>query len=197
MKLVDNTVGSLTAEQQSILIGCLLGDGTMRKKTNAHLEINHSYKQKFFVDWLYQKFRAFVLTEPKSRKGNGGRVAYRFATRSLPVFTPFYQEFFPRKRKIIPRNLKMTPLALAVWFMADGSKSWRSVYLNTQIFSMVEQKRLMAMLRKQFGIESTLNKDKIYYRIRIGIKSVGKFINLIKPFVLKEFWYKFPSVMTP
>jgi len=26
---MDNTVGSLTEEQKSILIGCLLGDGTM------------------------------------------------------------------------------------------------------------------------------------------------------------------------
>jgi len=39
-----NTVGSLTEEQKSILVGCLLGDGTMRKKKNAHLEINHIFK---------------------------------------------------------------------------------------------------------------------------------------------------------
>ena len=47
----DNTEGSLTEEQKQILIGVLLGDGSMRKKTHALLEINHSFKQKDYVDW--------------------------------------------------------------------------------------------------------------------------------------------------
>ena len=41
---MENAVGSLTEEQKSIIIGTLLGDGTLRKKTNTLLEINHSYK---------------------------------------------------------------------------------------------------------------------------------------------------------
>ena len=72
-----NTVGSLTKEQKSILVGCLLGDGTMRKKVNAYLEINHAYSQKVLVDWLYEKFQNLVSTLPKWRKGNENREAYR------------------------------------------------------------------------------------------------------------------------
>jgi hypothetical protein len=41
---MENTVGSLTEEQRSILIGTLLGDGTLRRKINTLLEINHSSK---------------------------------------------------------------------------------------------------------------------------------------------------------
>lgn len=194
---MDNTVGSLTEEQKSILIGCLLGDGTMRKKKNAHLEINHCYAQKALVDWIFSKFNHLVITEPKWRKGNGKREAYRFATRSLPVFTPFYDRFFPRGKKIIPEKLKLDPLILAVWFMDDGSKSRSSVYLNTQQFSKMEQMQLIDLLKKQFSIKSTLNRDKTYFRIRIRTRSVKRFIKLVERFVLKEFKYKFPSVMTP
>ena len=197
MELMDNTVGSLTEEQKSILIGCLLGDGTMRKKKNALLEINHSYTQKVLVDWIFGKYKDFVKTFPKWRKGNGNREAYRFVTRSLPILTPYYNLFFKDGKKTIPLNLKLNPLSLAVWFMDDGSKSRSSVYLNTQQFSKEEQRRLVDLLRCQFGIESTLNKDKIYTRIRIRSRSINKFINLVKPFVLEEFRYKFPSVMTP
>ena len=194
---MDNTVGSLTEEQKSILIGCLLGDGTMRKKKNALLEINHSYKQKALVDWLFSKFKGLVKTYPKWRKTNGKREAYRFVTQSLSVLTPFYNQFFFEGKKRIPVNLKLDALVLAVWFMDDGCKSRSSIYLNTQQFLKEEQLFLIDLLYKQFGIESTLNKDKIYSRIRVRTKSVKRFINLVEPFVLKEFRYKFPSVVTP
>ena len=36
-----NTVGSLTGTHCSIIVGSLLGDGAMRCKVNALLEINH------------------------------------------------------------------------------------------------------------------------------------------------------------
>ena len=206
LKLMDNTVGSLTEEQKSILIseaceltlfGTLLGDGTMRKKKNAHLEINHSYTQKVLVDWIFSKFKDLVITEPKWRKGNGKREAYRFATRSLPILTPFYDQFFPKGKKVIPDHLKLNPVTLAVWFMDDGSKSRSSIYLNTQQFTKDEQTKLIDLLKNQFGIESSFNKDKIYYRIRIRTRSVKRFIELVKEFVLEEFKYKFPSVATP
>lgn len=193
---MDNTVGSLTEEQKSILIGCLLGDGTMRKKKNAHLEINHCFAQRSLVDWIFSKFSSLVTTSPKWRKGNGKREAYRFATQKLPVLTPFYNQFYIGGKKIIPANLILNSLSLAVWFMDDGSKSRSSIYLNTQQFNLNEQLQLIDFLKNQFGIEATLNKDKIYYRIRIRTRSVKRFIELVEPFVLKEFRYKFPSVMT-
>ena len=188
----DNTEGSLTEEQKQIIVGCLLGDGAMRIKTNALLEINHSVKQKVLVDWIYTHLHEFVGTAPKQRKGNGGRIAYRFTTRSLPVFTDFYKQFFFKKKKLIPTNLILSPLTLAVWFMDDGNKSRSSVYLNTQQFSLEEQKLLRAKLYEQWQIETTLNKDKHYFRIRIKTSSVNKFIGLIKPYLLQEFYYKLP-----
>ena len=193
---MDNTVGSLTEEQKSILIGTLLGDGTMRKKKNAHLEINHSFAQKALVDWIFSKFSSLVTIPPKWRKGNGKREAYRFATQSLPVLTPFYDQFFPNKKKVIPNDLKLNPLTLAVWFMDDGSKSRSSIYLNTQQFTKDEQLKLIDLLRNQFGLDSTLNKDKIYFRIRIRTRSVKRFIEVVDKFLLEEFKYKLPSVMT-
>ncbi len=168
----------------------------MRKKKHAHLEINHCYAQKVLVDWMFSKFKNLVITEPKWRKSNGNREAYRFATRSLPILTPFYDQFFPEKKKVIPKDLKLNPLSLAVWFMDDGSKSRSSIYLNTQQFTKNEQCQLINILKRDFNIDSTLNKDKVYFRIRIRTGSIQKFINLVQQFVLEEFKYKLPSVMT-
>lgn len=187
-----NTAGSLTKVQESILIGSLLGDGTMRKKINAYLEINHAYSQKTLVDWMYSQFKELVITPPKRRRGNGKREAYRFFTRSLPEFTPYYDKFFINRKKIIPDNLKLNALSLAIWFMDDGSKSRSAIYLNTQQFSVEEQKKLILILKDQFRLNSTLNKDKIYFRIRVRSESSKKMVIIIQKYILPDFRYKLP-----
>lgn len=188
----DNTVGSLSEEQRSLIEGTLLGDGAMRCKANALIEINHSAKQSAYVDWKYQMLGALTRTPPKVRYGNGGRVAYRFTTRSLPELTPIYRAFYRDGRKIVPR-LELTPLAMAVWFMDDGCKSHRALYLNTQQFGREDQERLMALLEEQWAIRSSLNRDKSYLRIRIAVASVARFRAIVEPHVLPQMLYKFPT----
>lgn len=186
----DNTEGSLTEEQKSILIGVLLGDGAMRKKTHALLEINHSLKQKEYVDWLYQRFQNLVDTKPKKRKSNGLRMAYRFTTKSIPILTTFYDMFFKQKHKIIPDDMTITPLTLAVWYMDDGSRCDKDIYLNSQQFTKKEQEKLVAMLYAQHTIQATLNKDKKYLRIRIRKESVQRMMDEIRPYIIPLMRYK-------
>ena len=185
-------MGSLTKQQKAIIVGCLLGDGAMRCKANALLEINHSAKQKDYVNWKFEQLKNLTSTFPRLRKGNAKRIAYRFTTRSLPELTKIYRLFYKQGRKVIPQKLALHPLSLAIWFMDDGCKSYNAVYLNTQKFTKEEQKRLIKLLKNQFGIISTLNKDKIYYRLRIAVDSVGRLKKLIKPDLLSCFLYKFP-----
>lgn len=188
----DNTVGSLTEVQRSVILGCLLGDGYMRKKTNAHLEINHAYSQKDYVDWKYRILKNLVRTPPVKRRGNSGRVAYRFATRSLPPITEFYEEFYRHGRKVVPSNLQVSSLSLAVWFMDDGSKTYKTVYFNTHQFDLESQKILQKVLRDRWGIKSSLNKDKKYRRIRVATESAPILVALVKPFILPQLTYKLP-----
>jgi hypothetical protein len=60
-------VGSLTEVQHSIVVGSLLGDGAMRCKANALLEINHCLEQRAYVDWKYRHLIDLVGTAPKAR----------------------------------------------------------------------------------------------------------------------------------
>ena len=191
-RIEDNTVGSLTETQRSLIIGSLLGDGTMRCKANALLEVNHSCAQREYVDWKFGVLANLVRTPPKARDGNGGRRAYRFTTRSLPQLTPLYEAFYIGNRKIVPK-LEITPLALATWFMDDGCKSHRAIYLNTQQFDLGSQMRLLDMLLEQWSIEARLNRDKRYYRIRVAVGSVERFKRVIEEHLRPEFRYKLPS----
>jgi hypothetical protein len=186
---VGNTVGSLLEPQHSIVIGTLLGDGAMRCKTNALLEINHSVRQQTYVDWKFGHLAELVSTSPKQRAGNGGRTAYRFVTRSLPELTPYYRLFYSEGRKVAP-EVALTPLAMAVWMMDDGSRSRRALYLNTQQFDVASQHRLLRLLEEQWGIAGTLNRDKCYHRIRLSVVGTARFAEVVSPHVVPEFKYK-------
>ena len=190
---MDNTVGSLTPREKSIILGSLLGDGYLRiipGRKDAFLEINHSIKEKEYVDWKYRQLKNLVKSSPKARKGSGQRIAYRFFTRQHPELTKFYEEFYQNGKKIIPRYLVFNPLMMGVWFMDDGSRTYRTYYLNTQQFDYHSQKRLIEMLKDQYGIECSLNRDKQYYRIRIRQNSAKEFRRLIGNYIIPEMSYK-------
>jgi hypothetical protein len=190
---MGNTVGSLSEVQREIIVGSLLGDGAMRCKTNALLEINHSFDQRGYVDWKFQQLAPLVRTPPKVRKGNGRRLAYRFVTRSLPELTPYFRSFYGTGKKRVP-ELELRPLVLAVWFMDDGCRSRSSVYLNTQQYDPESQALLLRLLRQQWGIEATLNRDKTYHRIRISVAGTRKLGCIIGPHLLPALRYKLPQV---
>jgi LAGLIDADG DNA endonuclease family protein len=186
-------VGSLSEVQRQIIVGSLLGDGSMRCKTNALLEINHSSQQRSYVDWKYRHLAELVRTPPKARNGNGGRIAYRFVTRSLPELTPYFRLFYGTGRKRIP-EVELSELTLAVWFMDDGCRSRNAVYLNTQQYDDTSQRTLLRLLRDQWGIEAALNRDKSYYRVRLSVEGTRKLAGLIEPHLLPELRYKLPQV---
>lgn len=186
-------MGSLTSAQHAILIGSLLGDGSLRRqgnRLNALLEVNHAHKHRDYVDWKYQNFQNYILSSPKARQGRGVRIAYRFTTRSLPVFTDYHNWFYVDGIKRIPKDLKLDPLSLAVWFMDDGSKIRSALYLNTQQFTVEEQVFLQQLLLDTFGLQSALNRDKHYFRIRFTTESSKVLRELIEPYVIECMKYK-------
>jgi len=186
-------VGSLTSVQHAIIVGSLLGDGTLRRqgnRLNALLEVNHSYKQKEYVDWKWQHFQEHILTAPKTRKGKGVRIAYRFTTRSLPMFTKYHSWFYVNGKKRVPNDIDLSPLSLAVWFMDDGTRIRSAFYLNTQQFTLSEQKILQDLLYKTFGLKSALNRDKNYFRIRVSTESTKSMKKLIEPHMIPSLKYK-------
>lgn len=195
---MDNTVGSLTKFERQIIIGSLLGDGYMRivpGRSDAFLEINHSIKAKEYVDYKYESLKRLCESAPKERKTNDGRVAYRFYTKQHKELTEFYGQFYKRGKKIIPSDIVIDSVILAVWYMDDGSKSRdRDVYLNTQQFSIADQNKLLYCLRL-LGIQARLNKDKKYFRIRILKDSISNFMEIISPHIIDSMRYKL--VMTP
>ena len=202
---MDNTVGrlkeKLTNEQKSLIIGSILGDGYIRQlpgRADAFLEINHSNKAQQYVDYKYNILKNICESEPKERYTDELKTkkAYRFFTKQNKEITILYNQFYKNNKKIIPRDLELNAMIMAIWYMDDGSKTQNklnsaniNIYLNTQQFSLNDQKYLLFLLRK-IGINARLNKDKIYYRIRILKDSVPVFMQMIDKYIIESMKYK-------
>jgi hypothetical protein len=188
-----NTVERLNQFQKSVIIGTILGDGYLRivpGRQDAFLEINHALSQREYVMWKYDVLEGVRAGAPTVRRGNGTRQAVRFHTRQSKELTDIHSLFYNDRVKVIPKDLKLDPVTLAVWFMDDGSRCRESdVCLNTQQFDIESQLILIKALQ-ELGLEATLNKDKEYKRIRFLKKSIPALFALIESTIIPSMKYK-------
>lgn len=116
---------SLGNKQRSLLIGSLLGDGTLNFSGNfPNLKIEHCLKQRFYVFYKYRLLKQFVSTSPKlSYRYDNNREPYPkswwFRTIGLETLKFYYGLFYINKIKVIPNNIEklLDPLVLAIWAM--------------------------------------------------------------------------------
>ena len=204
----------LTKEESDILVGSLLGDGCLRIIGKCKFPVfsaSHSESQKDYVFWKYDKLKRWIKTPPWREERiyhkdiTRKTFSWRFQTLSNEVFSDLYKTFYKNGKKIIPENINEllgnSPLALAVWLMDDGNKNHQAVFLNTQSFSLNEQKKLSQALRDVYGFHVTVNshsksKGIELFRIRIDTKSTKKLKNVIGKYILPKFYYKIPNFST-
>lgn len=195
----------LTKEQREVLIGILLGDAHLESQNRGRtyrLKIEQSLAHQFYVEHLYQIFREWVRTPPRSRRRISvkGRVSemWSFQTYSHDAFRFYGQQFYFQRIKRVPKIIGrlLTSRALAYWFMDDGSIKWRSsreTILNTQGYAAWGVKRLAQVLQEKFGLDVRLRHQKEGYQICIRGDSLDSFVKLIGPFLIPEMVYKIPK----
>jgi len=91
----------------------------------------------------------------------------------------------------------LTPIALAVWYMDDGSiKSHvhRALILNTQSYRVEELKVLQKALLDRYGIQTIQRKQPEGHQLYILSETAYLFVGLIWPHILPSMRYKFPRV---
>lgn len=141
----------------------MLGDGYLEsdKFKASRLQIKQCEFKKEYVLWLYEEFKDFVKTLPQQRKDNK---QWYFSTRSFVEFDYYRKIFYRNRRKSIPTNIKellVSPLSLAVWFMDDGTLDYRvkshySFTLSTDSFDSQEVRLLQGVMMERFGIQTSI-----------------------------------------
>jgi len=115
---------ALSEDLKAILVGLLMGDLFMQKRTvnsNPILYFEQGLVHKDYLFHLYELFSSYCRSAPKidnrlpdKRTGNV-YTRVRFNTYSLPCFQELYNLFYPSGKKIVPLNIGelLTPMGLA------------------------------------------------------------------------------------
>jgi len=199
----------LSQTQRDLLVGTLLGDGHLETQNHGRtyrLKIEHTIKQMVYVQWFYQMFHEWVRTPPRARTRSvtfrGQEKTYErigFATVSSGSLRFYAKQFYQDGKKVVPKLIHrwLTPLALAVWYMDDGSiksNQHRTVLLNTHGFGKHELQWLQEALSNGYGIETKVRKQKDGHQLYFLSETVDIFLRLIEPHVIPSMRYKLPKV---
>lgn len=203
---MDNTVGSqrnLSPKQKEVLIGTLLGDGTLERNGRyVRLRVDHSIKQDAYVEWKYKVFHNLAIGGMKYLSRLDGRKKKRyhhckFDTISTPLLDGFHRKFYPSGQKRVLRNIIgifKKPLSLAVWFMDDGYKrnDCNALRISTDSFNFKEQKLLLECLKRNFKINAKLHRKGNFWNIYIPSSNseAKNFCKIVKPYIIPEMEYK-------
>lgn len=153
---------------------------TTASTNKCRLRICHSLRQKEYVDWKHS-----VLLNPFCKETKSPYVAnrrpttpeYMFYTSYRDEFLPYHTAWYQRRglglrtTKIVPANIKhllVDPIALAVWYLDDGTKrggynacrfatqSWVGLRPPHPSFSLEENELLALCLEENFALVATI-----------------------------------------
>lgn len=172
-----------TPRQSSIVIGSLLGDGCIQRDKYSYFSKNQSAGRREYLEWLYAEMQPFSSRLSDSTVWANGKEYGRssFATRSSHLFNDLRQKWYPTGKKIVPRDIVLDPLSIAVWYCDDGSNdvAARSCKLATYCFSRDDCEFLIGQLQT-WNIVSYIDSRNT---IKIRSKSYNDFLELVRPHV--------------
>ena len=167
----------LSEYEESLLIGTLLGDSTIRYVHNQckypNLTFSHNSNQKEYFDWLTSKLKNLnsSINEYESAYiRTNGEIAKRwvYTGKNMKCLEKIYKIFYPNGKKIIPIEYianKFTELSLYCLFMDDGSYDicTNSFIINTQCFSRENLIEFCKFLYSKFNLSFNIKKDNCLY----------------------------------
>jgi ubiquinol-cytochrome c reductase cytochrome b subunit len=201
----EKRIGPHNQNILSILVGSLLGDGHMEKYgTGSRFTFYQAKLNGEYLLWLHKSISELGYAKieiPKlySRKGlseNEIRYYYRFRTFTFTSFNWIYDSFYPEgSRKIIPQFIEtyLTPSALAIWMMDDGTSFKNKGFkFSTNSFTLKEIQFLRSVLKNKYNLDSTIHKSGInnQYNIYIPKSNLDILIKIVKPHFHPTMYYK-------
>jgi hypothetical protein len=187
-----------TDEQKSIIFGTLLGDGSLRNTyKNYALALGQGQKQLEYLNWKKEKLSNFIVKqEPKvyqSKSEHNHAPMYHYHTISHPFLTELRGKIYPNGDKTVTKEWldNIDELAMAVWYMDDGSQNKRygTISLCTNGFSYEEHLLMQNWFFTRWNIEVQIEHNKStktgkdQQRLRINTSEAKDFCEIVKPFI--------------
>jgi len=195
-RTLDYSVSFINEQLIEFIDGFLLGDGSIyASEGKTHVgRLTCSLEYEEFCTYLMGFLQSYVSTVKKYNSNNMKQGFGFFGTSKFhPDIYKQYQRWYKDGIKIVPNDVRITPLSLMVWYLGDGcldstSKNAIRIRLSTDGFDKKYVKLLCSKL-SELGIFCHRT---AYNRIYIKSKGVPAFFNFIgRKSPVKCYDYKF------
>ena len=200
-------IGPHNIDILSIIFGSLLGSAHLEKDGHGVcFAFFQSISHAEFLLWLHSKISSLgycksAIPQIHSRLHFDGSLRYSFRFRTftfssfLWIYDAFYLSHNSIKRKIVPSFLSsyLTPLALAVWIMDDGSYiPNKGLKFSTNSFTLDEVKFLGSILSDLYSVSFSIHKTGAInqYNLYLPKKSFDSLIPIVQPYFHPSMYYK-------
>lgn len=200
---------SLLSDQQwEVVLGSLMGDGCLSRPVrldseSARLRMGHGEKQSEYLDWKV----SLLANIPHCRTSNGKGAVFADFSPLSELHELMSAVYLGDGKKFLSEEyLKaLTPLALAIWYMDDGSFSLRSkglqqrtqggsgrIEICVEAMSEGSQVRLRDYLCDTYGLDIRLRYAGAAGKavLVFSTQATAKFQELIAPYVHSSMAYK-------
>ncbi|MDQ1537452.1 MAG: recombination protein RecA [Actinomycetota bacterium] len=206
-RVLANESARLSEQQWQLVLGGLMGDAhlapNLRDRHGVRFRMGHSEKQTEYLDWKASLFGNIGQSRSVNAKG-----AVFVDLSPLPELGELRDVVYwgDGKKHLTDDYLKsLTPLALAIWFMDDGSFTERSLGLQkrtaggsgrvefcVEAMSEASRVRLADHLRDVYGVDGKVSIRGAAKKAVLTMTTAGscRFLELVAPYVHPSMDYK-------
>ena len=191
----------ITKESRNLLIGMLLGDGTI--SNNNVFKIAHSESQKEYLEWKVKQLKDAGIRNNGIKsyikiKGYKTGVPVYYTQLNIIPFIKVLRKVFYKEKKILGNRKLLNRLdakGIAIWYMDDGhinirkTKDGRPMGFYTKISTCEPKQEVQTIIdffKEQWDINFYMfheGKKEDSYSLCCGTKEGLKFIDIVKPYV--------------
>jgi ubiquinol-cytochrome c reductase cytochrome b subunit len=191
-----------------ILIGSLLGDSYAEKHGNGtRICFQQEHSNNAYLLWFHSLISKLGYCNPDTPKiltrlGKGGKIRQlsRFKTFTFTSFNWIQEAFYVNGVKFVPPMVEnfLSPLALAIWIMDDGSivsaslKGGAGLKFATNSFNQAEVQMLCEILKRKYNLKASIISAGVpnQYNIYISKYSMKALTNIVGPHMQPSMFYK-------
>ena len=191
----------ITKESRNLLIGMLLGDGTI--SNNNVFKIAHSESQKDYLEWKIKQLKEAgirnngIKSYIKTKGYTIGVPVYYTQLNTIPFIKVLRKVFYKEKKILGNRKLlnRLDAKGIAIWYMDDGhinirkTKDGRPMGFYIKISTCEPKQEVQTIIdffKEQWNIKFYMfheGKKEDSYSLCCGSKEGLKFIDIVKPYV--------------
>lgn len=195
--LVHGNHCNLSQEAIEWINGELLGDGSLYSKSIYSARFSYTSKYFKYIQYVLDILKSFGIEQSgniyKRHHEETDSYTYNYQSRMYKELSHIYKQWYPEGKKIVPRDLKLTPLTCKQWYIGDGNLTHQKnrkphIRLCTDSFPIVNVEWLIQQLGK---LEFKVTRQKSDNRIRISSHSTKAFLNYIGKCPIECYQYKF------